>query len=89
MILKDGYLFHEINALENSVIALENANPNEFDTYVSRILTNGTNSNTTMAWAPNTGDTAWMLFSSALVLFMTMPGGSCIILCRDVTISIC
>ena len=67
-------ILNEINVLENSIIALENANVNVFDTYVSRILTNGTNSSTTVAWAPNSGDTAWMLFSSALVLFMTMPG---------------
>ena len=25
-------------------------------------------------YSPNSGDTAWMLFSSALVLFMTVPG---------------
>lgn len=28
------------------------------------------------AWAPSSGDTAWMLFSTAIVLFMTMPGNN-------------
>ena len=59
-------LTQQVNSLVPSVLEnTTNQFPKLLENVSARIL---------QAPAFNTGDTAWMLFSTALVLFMTMPG---------------
>ena len=65
----------ELASITNEINVLTVNHPYSWlDEGFRALSSSNTTNSTSSAWAPSTGDTAWMLFSCALVLFMTMPG---------------